>query len=112
MTKQASGGRNCRMPQVVKKHAYGGFFDEICTVCLRAFGSPGGKQESLAAQGFRNRRKGERSEPRREDSAKRSAETKPKPDRRLGLGRNICRQKRIGNQRAAALRYLQGFSTV
>ena len=30
--------------QFVKKHAYGGFFDEFCTVCLGAFGSPGGKR--------------------------------------------------------------------
>ena len=30
--------------QVVKKHAYGGFFDEFCTVCLGAYGSPGGKR--------------------------------------------------------------------
>ncbi len=60
-------------------------------------------------QGFRNHRKGEQSEPRREDSAKRSAEPKPKADRRLGLGRNTCRWFRIGNQRAAALRYLQEF---
>ena len=73
--------------QVVKKHACGGFFDEFCTVCLGAFGSPGGKQESLATQGFRNRRR-------------------PKPDRRLGLG---LRRFRFGNQRAAALQYLQGF---
>ena len=93
--------------QFVKKHA--SFSDELCTVCLGAFGSQGGKQESLATQGFRNHRKGERSEPRREDSAKRSAEPKPKPDRRLGLGRNTCRCFRIGNQRAAALRYLWGF---
>ena len=30
--------------QLVKKHAYGGFFDEFCTVYLRTFGSPGGKR--------------------------------------------------------------------
>ncbi len=30
--------------QVVEKHAFGGFFDEVCTVCLRAYGSPGGKR--------------------------------------------------------------------
>jgi len=30
--------------QVVKKLAFGDFFDEACTVCLRAFGSPGGKR--------------------------------------------------------------------
>ena len=33
-----------QQPQVVKKHACGGFFDEFCTVCLRAYGSPGGKR--------------------------------------------------------------------
>ena len=32
-----------------------------------------------------------------------------KTDRRLGLGRNARRWFRIGNQRAAALRYLWGF---
>ena len=30
--------------QFVKKHACGGFFDEFCTVCLGAYGSPGGKR--------------------------------------------------------------------
>ena len=30
--------------QLVKKHAYGGFFDDFCTVCLGAYGSPGGKR--------------------------------------------------------------------
>jgi len=41
----------------------------------------------------------------------RSAPTVPKPktNRRLGLGRNTCRWFRIGNQRAAALRYLWDF---
>ena len=39
---QASGAY--RMLQFVKKHAYGGFFDEFCTVCLGAYGSPGGKR--------------------------------------------------------------------
>jgi hypothetical protein len=29
---------------LVKKHAYGGFFDDFCTVCLGAYGSPGGKR--------------------------------------------------------------------
>ncbi|MBQ8149164.1 MAG: hypothetical protein IJ041_01485, partial [Clostridia bacterium] len=53
--------------------------------------------------------KGERSEPRLEDSAKRTAEPKPKTDRRSGLGRNTRRWFRIGNRRAAALRYLWGF---
>jgi len=32
------------MFQLVKKHAYGGFFDDYCTVRLRAYGSPGGEQ--------------------------------------------------------------------
>ena len=31
-------------PQVVKKHACGGFFDELCTICLRAYGSPDDKR--------------------------------------------------------------------
>ena len=65
--------------------------------------------ESLATQGFRNHRKGERSEPRLEDSAKRTAEPKPKTDRRSGLGRNTCCWFRIDNRRAAALRYLWDF---
>ena len=30
--------------QLVKKHACGGFFDDFCTVCLGAYGSPGGKR--------------------------------------------------------------------
>jgi len=32
------------LAQFVKKLAYGDFFDEFCTVCLRAYGSPGGKR--------------------------------------------------------------------
>ncbi|MBO5501624.1 MAG: hypothetical protein J6A48_06325, partial [Clostridia bacterium] len=31
--------------QLVKKHACGGFFDEYCTICLRAYGSPGASVE-------------------------------------------------------------------
>ena len=34
--------------QFVKKHAYGGFFDDFCTVCLGAYGSPGGKRRAAA----------------------------------------------------------------
>jgi len=30
-------------PLLVKKHACGVFFDDFCTVCLGAYGSPGGK---------------------------------------------------------------------
>ena len=30
--------------QLVKKFASGDFFDDFCTVCLGAFGSPGGKR--------------------------------------------------------------------
>ena len=30
--------------QLVKKFAAGDFFDDFCTVCLFAFGSPGGKR--------------------------------------------------------------------
>jgi len=30
--------------QLVKKLAYGDFFDDFCTVCLGAYGSPGGKR--------------------------------------------------------------------
>ena len=41
-----------------------------------------------------------------------SATPKPKTDRRLGLGRNARRWFRISNQRAAALRYLQGFFNI
>jgi len=59
-----------RQSLLVKKHACGGFF--VYTVCPGACGSPGGKQESLAAQGFRICR--------------------------------TCRQIRMNNQRAAALR--------
>ena len=33
-----------QQPQIVEKHAFGGFFNEICTVCLGAYGSPGGKR--------------------------------------------------------------------
>jgi hypothetical protein len=35
---------NCGSFQLVKKHACGGFFDDFCTVCLGAYGSPGGKR--------------------------------------------------------------------
>ena len=34
----------CNGLQLVKKHACGGFFDDFCTVCLGAYGSPGGKR--------------------------------------------------------------------
>ena len=30
----------CRL---VEKLAFGNFFDDVCTICLGAFGSPGGK---------------------------------------------------------------------
>ena len=30
--------------QLVKKLACGDFFDDFCTVCLGAYGSPGGKR--------------------------------------------------------------------
>ena len=36
--------RASALPQLVKKLAYGDFFDDFCTVCLGAYGSPGGKR--------------------------------------------------------------------
>ena len=43
-----SVGSEYRCLQVVKKHACGGFFDDFCTVCLGAYGSPGGKRRAAA----------------------------------------------------------------
>jgi len=36
------------MHQFVKKLAYGDFLDDFCTVCLGAYGSPGGKRRAAA----------------------------------------------------------------
>ena len=44
INKQASGLATGCLFQLVKKHACGGFFDDFCTVCLGAYGSPGGNR--------------------------------------------------------------------
>ena len=82
--------------QIVKKHAFGGFLTNYAPFAYEpsARRAANGDRNAYFVS-FRNHRKGERSEPRREDSAKRSAEPKPKTGRRLGLGRNACRWFRI-----------------
>ncbi len=44
MIKNADEQHNCLIGALfVKKPAWGGFFDEFCTLRLLAFGSPGGE---------------------------------------------------------------------
>jgi len=46
MMEKQKGGQlhGCAAAQLVKKLAYGDFFDDFCTICLGAYGSPGGKR--------------------------------------------------------------------
>ena len=43
-TLEVSHAMSRSMAQLVKKLACGDFFDDFCTVCLGAYGSPGGKR--------------------------------------------------------------------
>ena len=107
---------NLRGVQLVKKHACGGFFDECCTVYLRAYGSPGGKRRATAILLNPLLRKGSEttgrvSKANRGVRIARRATAAPKPEvsRRLNLGRNTRRWFRIDNRRAAARPYLWDF---
>ena len=97
--------------QFVKKHAYGGFFDEFAPFAYEpsARRAANGDRNPLLRKGSETT--GRVSEANRGARTAQSApaEPKPKPNQRLGLGRNTCRWFRFGNWRAAALQYLHGF---